>query len=392
MAHGEHGQGGHASGQCIGHSHDLEEPLLAGGNSAEEQRRLKNAVFFALFMMFAEIVGGVFANSLAIITDAAHMLSDVGGFIVSLFCLQLAARGMTSEYTYGFKQAEVLGAMLSISIVWALTACVLMEAVKRFYSLEEIKAPYMFWISVLGVIVNLILMKVLGHGHSHGGEGGGHGHSHGGHGGHGGHGEEDDEEQASLAMKAALAHVIGDVVQSVSVCIAAALIWWQPYDVGVTANGVSKWNYADPICSIIFGILVLFTTVPTMKQAINVLMAKVPSQVNGGAFTNKLMAVNGVASIHDLHLWTMGSNDVLCSAHIQVKGRDDVTPVLKDAIKVAQSLGISHSTFQIEIEGEFDPKLETYGIHDNPLRSPNNAHGKHGCGHGGHGGGAGHSH
>ena len=199
--------------------------------------------------MVVEIVGGLLANSLAIITDAAHMLSDVGGFIVSLVALQLAKMEATKEYTYGFKQAEVLGALLSVAIVWALTAVLLWEAVPRFVEPRPIDGKIMFVISVFGFLVNLILMKVLGHGHSHD-----HGHSHG------------DE---NVAVQAALAHVIGDIaahpetqpfrrflaavslfswhfmsstghfwpeVQSLGVCLAGLCIWTHPWDVGTVST------------------------------------------------------------------------------------------------------------------------------------------------------------
>mmetsp|Transcript_80684 Transcript_80684/g.168264 ORF Transcript_80684/g.168264 Transcript_80684/m.168264 type:complete len:453 (-) Transcript_80684:92-1450(-) len=388
--HGDHGkEGGHSHdhGHSHGHGHgghgDLEAPLLgsnAGFNShlMDEQRRLKQAVFFALFMMFVEIFGGILANSLAIITDAAHMLSDVGGFVVSLVCLQLASQGLTQEYTYGFKQAEVLGALLSIALVWALTACLLYEAFNRFYNLQEINAPYMFWISTLGFVVNLILMKVLGHGHSHGG--GGHGHSHGGD-----HGEEEDEA-SSLAMRAAIAHVIGDIVQSLGVCVAALCIWFRPFDVGFTENGVSKWNYADPCCTVMFGILVLNTTKSTLTQTIDNLMVKAPEHIDQEKLSSKLHACPGVIQIHDLHVWTMGSNDVLLTAHLMIdkKAKDAAMDTLKAAIKAAQSMGVGHPTFQIEIDGEFDPALESYGFHENPCSPKDGDTKKDGHSHGGH--------
>jgi len=404
--HGDHGgHGGHDGGHghggapCCGHGgSDLEAPLLGTGQAnktfMDEQSKLKKAVYFALFMMFVEIVGGIVANSLAIITDAAHMLSDVGGFIVSLVCLQLATQGMTQEYTYGFKQAEVLGALLSITIVWALTAVLLTEAVKRFYDLQEINAPYMFAISTLGFLVNLVLMKVLGHGHAHGGGGGDHGHSHGGHGdAHGDHSEDElAEEQASLAMRAAIAHVIGDIVQSLGVCLAALCIWTQPFDVGFTDTGVSKWNYADPMCTVLFGILVLFTTKSTLVQAVSSLMVKAPEHINQDKLAAKLRACPSVINVHDLHVWSMGSKDVLCTAHLLIDSKDKCTRVLTQAIKAAKSMGIGHSTFQIEIAGEFDPSLETYGLHDNPVPPGFSPKDDHGHGHEFHDGGDDHGH
>lgn len=342
---------------------------------------MRKAIYFALFFMMVEIVGGVFANSLAIITDAAHMLSDAGGFIVSLFVLQLSQKEATEEYSFGFKQAEILGALLSITIVWALTAVLLWEAAQRLMEPEAIDAPIMLTISVIGFLVNLILMKVLGHGHSHDGDD--HGHSHGGGG-----------EENSAAVQAAIAHVIGDIVQSLGVILAAVLIWWQPFDVGVTANGVSKWNYADPCCTFLFGILVLFTTKGTLKRTINSLMVRAPKHIDQKAFLSQLQALEGCRDVHDLHVWCLGSKEVLCTAHLLVSGPQSATPVLKGAIQVAQEMGIGHSTFQIEIEGEFDPALESYGaLHANPRTTKGeDACGGHGGGGHASGGGHGHSH
>jgi zinc transporter 2 len=335
--------------------------------------------------MLVEIVGGIYADSLAIITDAAHMLSDVGGFIVSLVALQLSVKGATAEYTYGFKQAEVLGALMSILIVWALTAILLWEAVPRFIHPVPIKAPVMFGIAVIGFVVNLILMKVLGHGHAHGGDD--HGHAHGG-----------DED--GVAVQAAIAHVIGDIVQSLGVCLAALLIWIKPFDLGDVCRSpgvdcVSKWNYADPMCTVLFSILVLYTTKATVVRTIGTLMGKAPTQHDHATLTKKLMAIQGVKDVHDVHVWSLGSKDVLCTAHVMVESRAHATSALNAAISVAKDMNIGHSTFQIEIVGEFDPETETFGnlCKANTAGSLGSGHGA--AGHGGHGGHAdhgGHSH
>lgn len=363
-----HGQGqGQAQGQGQGHGHGHGNG--ASGHADEkdgaDEGKLKMAVWFALFFMFVEIGGGIFANSLAIITDAAHMLSDVGGFIVSLVGLQLAAKGATQQYTYGYQQAEVLGALLSISIVWALTAILLWEAIPRFKHPEEIDGAVMLTISVIGFLVNLVLLKVLGHGHGHGD--GDHGHAHGGDG-------------DSVAVQAAIAHVVGDIVQSLGVCLAALLIWKGPeyYDIGVTADGVSKWNYADPCCTVLFSILVLFTTKSTLKQTIGSLMIKAPGNIDQQKLLERLSSIAYVDHVHDLHVWSLGSKEVYCTAHIMVHMPEEnskwwnrrrkngqqcpCTQTVTDAREVAQEMGIGHSTFQVEIAGQFDPSTET-GLH-----------------------------
>eukprot|EP00930_Biecheleria_cincta_P082905 TRINITY_DN72541_c0_g1_i1.p1 TRINITY_DN72541_c0_g1~~TRINITY_DN72541_c0_g1_i1.p1 ORF type:complete len:448 (-),score=85.55 TRINITY_DN72541_c0_g1_i1:113-1432(-) len=361
-AHDDHGHshGGHAHG----HGAEKEPP------NADDQQRLKKAVMCALFFMMVEIVGGCMANSLAIITDAAHMLSDVGGFIVSLVALQLSAMEATHEYTYGFKQAEVLGALLSVAIVWGLTAVLLWEAIPRFVEPEAIEGKTMFIISVIGFVVNLVLMQVLGHGHSHGGDD--HGHSHG------------TEEEDSVAVQAALAHVIGDIVQSLGVCLASLCIWLQPFDIGVTetSNGpVSNWNYADPMCTCLFGVIVLNTTKSTIVRTISTLMGKAPKSVDQIKLIGDLENITCVVSVHDFHVWSLGSKDVLCTAHLVVKQSDDSSKALSEAVQIVRQAGVFHSTFQVEVEGHM---LESNcgGCDSSPVDSGKNQSHGHSDSHG----------
>ena len=153
-----------------GHSHNsLAEPLMAGGGAppppAEDHRRkdkrklLVGVAMCATFML-TEIVGGLLASSLAIITDAAHMLSDVAGFLVGVLSLVLTARAANSNYTFGYHRAEVLGALVSIMIVWLMTGVLLWEAVRRLFVPEIVDGPLMFWVSFAGVIMNIVLMQV----------------------------------------------------------------------------------------------------------------------------------------------------------------------------------------------------------------------------------------
>lgn len=363
---GHGGHGGHDDHGGDGHGHAHGQDGYRSGSesakSADNEARLKKAVMWALLFMIVEIVGGLAANSLAIITDAAHMLSDVGGFIVSLVALQLSQMEATQEYTYGFKQAEVLGALLSVAIVWALTAVLLWEAVPRFIEPRPIDGRLMFFISLFGFAVNLVLMQVLGHGHSHGGDD--HGHSHG----------EDD----NVAVQAALAHVIGDIVQSLGVCVAALWIWLQPLDVGTvwTSRGeVSKWNYADPMCTCLFGVIVLHTTKATMVRTTETLMGKAPSRIDQNKLASDIEKIPNVVSIHDLHVWCMGSADVFTTAHIVVSKHEHQAAALRKAIQAARNAGVGHVTFQMEVFGEM---LETHcGGCESPKPLPNG----HGSGH-----------
>mmetsp|Transcript_79505 Transcript_79505/g.212543 ORF Transcript_79505/g.212543 Transcript_79505/m.212543 type:complete len:388 (+) Transcript_79505:40-1203(+) len=343
--------GDHGHSHAHAHGHGAAEPLLGGEEDRENQDKLTKAVYCALFFMCVEIVGGIAANSLAVITDAAHMLSDVGGFIVSLVALHLSSKAGTNRYTYGFRQAEVLGAFLSVMIVWALTAVLLVKAVKRFVEPEEVNGKVMSIIAAIGLGVNLLLMKILGaHGHSHGmGEN------------HHGHDEGVLEGQKNIAMKAAMAHVIGDIVQSLGVLIASLCIWLEPFDVGYASTGASRWCYADPLCTVLFGILVLKTTHTTVRFSVNSIMGASPESVDQRQMVRGFRDVPHVLSVHDLHVWSLGSSNLLCSAHLEIDDAENSTEVLHAVIAVAQGYGIGHTTFQLEVTGEFDRSTERHG-------------------------------
>ena len=141
-----------------------------GSNDAD--RKLKVAIVVALFFMFVEIIGGVIANSLAIVVDAAHMLSDVCGYIISLVAIQMTRRSSNEIFTYGYRQAEVLGGAMSVFLVWIMSFGLFIEAIGRFMNPQPIDAPIMLVLACIGLVVNVVVMAILsdsGHGHSHGG-------------------------------------------------------------------------------------------------------------------------------------------------------------------------------------------------------------------------------
>ncbi|KAG7385198.1 hypothetical protein PHYPSEUDO_001740 [Phytophthora pseudosyringae] len=172
------------------HSSDaLVEPpgrIPLTGSAKRAQTKLLLACLCSLLFMAAEVVGGLLAGSLAIMADAAHLLSDVAGFCISLFAIWMSTRPATRRLSFGFHRAEVIGAVTSVLVIWVLTGVLVYEAVIRFVEClepnptEHVDGKLMFIVAVIGLLVNLVLMQILGHGHSHGG----HGHSHGSEGGH----------------------------------------------------------------------------------------------------------------------------------------------------------------------------------------------------------------
>lgn len=353
--------------------------------NAKARRQLWLASICCLIFMVGEIIGGFMANSLAIMTDAAHLLSDLAGFLISIFALWVSNRAPTSRLSFGFHRAEILGALISVILIWLLTGILIYEACWRLKYPEEVDGKIMFIVAASGLGVNILMGFILhqsghehshglggGHGHSHGG--GGHGHSHGGskkkkekktgyvqldnkqadaehhdephdieH-GHGinsspdshGHSHGSHGHEKNINVSAAFIHVLGDAIQSVGVMIAAGLIWYNP-----------DYKIADPICTFLFSIVVLFTTTRLIRQSVAVLMEGVPEGISPDEVEENLLNINGVIDIHDLHIWSLSVGKPSLSVHILAN--DDSKLVLTDCTKMlAEKYNIHHSTIQVE--------------------------------------------
>ncbi|KAJ0399318.1 hypothetical protein ATCC90586_000452 [Pythium insidiosum] len=343
------------------------------------QRKLQLACICSLLFMVAEVVGGFLAGSLAIMTDAAHLLSDVAGFCISLFAIWIQTMPASKRLSFGFQRAEVIGAVTSVLVIWVLTGVLVYAAIERFMEcigpnpVERVQGRLMFIVACIGLVVNLVLMQILGHGHSHG-IGGSHGHSHDGHGhshgseekkkghghshgddhghghSHGGHGHSHGDLEAgdshkskkkekkakleNLNIQAAYVHALGDFIQSIGVCIAGALIWYNP-----------AWQIADPIATFLFSILVLGTTVGIVRDSIHVLMEGTPEGINADEIEEGLRACPTVVAVHDLHIWSLSAGLPSLSVHLI---SDDADTALHAAQDFLMQNGITHTTIQIE--------------------------------------------
>lgn len=335
-------------------------PLDAAAKSA--QRKLLLACACSLLFMAAEVVGGFLAGSLAIMTDAAHLLSDVAGFCISLFAIWATTLPASARLSFGFQRAEVIGAITSVLVIWVLTGVLVYAAVERFLEClepnpkERVNGKLMFIVACIGLLVNLVLMQILGHGHSHGGSHGHshshshshgekkhkeHGHSHGGdleNGGHGhAHGKKEKKEKKKLEnlnIQAAYVHALGDFIQSVGVCLAGGLIWYNP-----------AWQIADPIATFIFSVLVLGTTVGIVRESVHVLMEGTPEGINPVEIELGLRALPAVLTTHDLHIWSLSAGLPSLSVHVVA---DDSDAALHEAQGFLLAHGITHTTIQVE--------------------------------------------
>ena len=309
-------------------------------------RRLSCALVVCLLFAAVELVGGYIAGSLAIMTDAAHLLSDVASFGVSIFALCLVKRPATYGYTFGMRRAEAVGTLVSVLIIWLITGILMYEGVVRTQriianpQIKYVQGRLMFFVACGGVVVNVVLMCILaasGHAHSHGGDPCDHGHhSHGG--------GADDEERRSLVEQAAFIHAVGDLIQSFGVVVAGGLIWWKSD--GDDGNG--WWQLADPISTFFFGVLVLYTTKQIFEKVMRLFLMGSPNKVDVKSLVVDIEKLPFVHSAHDVHAFEVSSNFPIVIGHVVVRQAENYTDMLLRIKGVCLRHGIDHVTMQLE--------------------------------------------
>ncbi|XP_019359369.1 PREDICTED: zinc transporter 4, partial [Gavialis gangeticus] len=276
------------------------------GRQAKVKRRLSLAAVLYLLFMAGELVGGYVANSLAIMTDALHMLTDLSGIILTLLALWLSAKAPTKRFTFGFHRLEVLSAIISVLLVYILMAFLLYEAVQRTIHMDyEINGDIMLITAAVGVAVNLImgfLLNQSGHLHSHS-----HSHSHIPPSSSPNTALGNSQGHSSLAVRAAFVHALGDLVQSIGVLIAAYIIRFKP-----------EYKIADPICTYIFSVLVIFTTVRIICDTGVIILEGVPKHLNMDHIKEDLMKIEDVYSIEDLNVWSLTAGKTSAIVHLQL--------------------------------------------------------------------------
>jgi len=315
------------------------------GVDERARRKLLVAAGLCLLFMIAEIVGGVMSNSLAIATDAAHMLTDFASFLISLFAIWMAAKPKSQKMSFGWHRAEVLGATVSVLMIWLVTGILVYLAIMRVINREfEIDATAMLITSGLGVGVNIVMGATLHqHGHSHGG--GGHGHSHGGAPGGGEHAHDAEDGHAhevadkeNINVTAAFIHVIGDFLQSLGVFIAAIVIYFKP-----------EWNIIDPICTFVFSLLVLATTISILRKTLSVLLEATPSDINYDIVKSTFLSIKGIRQIHSLRIWGLTTDKAALAAHLAIDKGLNAQEVLQAAtVKIRAKYNFYEMTLQVE--------------------------------------------
>jgi cobalt-zinc-cadmium efflux system protein len=281
--------------------------------SATGQNRRALQITFALTFLYfiVEVIGGILTNSLALLADAAHMLTDVAGLGLALFATWMSQKPATQAKTYGYYRVEILAALVNAVVLFFISFYILFEAYERFKAPTEVQSLPMILIAVVGLGVNLIGLWVLRHG-----------------------------AKESLNLKGAYLEVVSDALGSIGVIVAGLIML------------KTGWYYADPIFSVLIGLFILPRTWKLLMQAVNVLLEGTPAHINVAAVKLGMLAVDGVEKIHDLHVWTITSGIEALSTHIVLgencdpRDADRVLEQLSALLK--EKFGIDHTTIQIE--------------------------------------------
>lgn len=280
--------------------------------AGRNQHRLKIVLAMTSAYLVAELVGAHVTGSLALLADAGHMFTDVGGLVLTLIAIKLAERPATARRTYGYHRVEILAAVMNALLLLGVSFYVLVEAYERFKAPPPIASGAMLVVALLGLLVNVVSLRLLR-----------------------------DAASESLNMKGAYLEVMSDLIASVGVLIGAAVM---------LATG---WYYADPLVSAGIGLFILPRTWLLLRDAVNVLLEGTPADVDLVRVRSAMESVAGVGSVHDLHAWSLTSGINALSAHVAVTPGADHITVRHALYELLQhQFSIHHLTLQMEHPNE----------------------------------------
>jgi len=265
-----------------------------------------NAAFW-LIAVFAlvELVGGFMANSLALLADAAHMISDVVAIALAILARAIAARPAHAQMTYGYGRAKVLAAQFNGMALWFLSGWIIWEAIGRLSNPPAVQGTVVIWIAGIGLLINLIIMRWL----------------------HGSH---------DINTKAVYWHVLGDALGSVAAMIAGIVIIW------------TGWMLIDPLLSFLVAIILAWGGWLLVRETTLELMDAVPNELNPAVIAQSVENIDGVTDIHHIHLWRLPTGEIAISAHIRVDNMDHWPMLLEKLFEVLKLQQIDHVTLQPE--------------------------------------------
>ena len=287
--------------------------MMAGHDHAttragQHTRPLAATLALTTTFLVIEVIGGIWSGSLALLADAGHMLTDVGGLALALFAIRFAAKPPTPEKSYGYYRVEILAALANALVLFGISAFILYEAYRRFLDPPPVLGAPMLIVAAVGLIVNAVGMWLLR-----------------------------SRSNESLNLKGAYLEVLSDALGSVGVIVAAVILL------------TTGWRLADPLIGAGIGLFIIPRTWGLLRQVVNILLEGTPPHVNLGQIERAMADVPGVTQVHDLHVWTLTSGKYAMSGHVVV---DDVAAsdrILRDLHAVLHDrFGVEHTTIQIE--------------------------------------------
>jgi cobalt-zinc-cadmium efflux system protein len=301
---------GHHHGHDHGHGHAHGHGQAAGKAQRSSARRLAVSLGVTSLVMVAEAVGGWVSGSLALLSDAGHMLTDVAALGLALLAVLFGARPADPRRTYGFRRLEVLAAQFNVATLLLITGWIGWEAVERLrHPHPQIELGLMAIVATVGLVANLVILGWL----------------------HGDH---------SLNTRSAFLHVLGDAVASVAVLAGAGVMWWRP-----------DLDWVDPVLSLLIAVLILWGCGRLVLEITHILMEAVPRHLDVQQITRAMEEADGVVAVHDVHVWTISSGLYALSAHLvthpDALGRNDAI-LGETKARLRERFGIDHTTLQIE--------------------------------------------
>lgn len=290
----------------MGHHH-------SHGSHSHAHHANRKALLYSFFLIFSflivELIGGIMTNSLALLSDTGHMLSDAAALGFSLLALKIGEKQANETKTYGYKRFEILAALLNGLTLLFISVLIFYEAYHRFYYPPKVMSSGMLTVAGIGLIVNILAAWILMKG----------------------------DKNDNLNIRSAFLHVLGDLLGSIGAIVAGLLIW------------LFGWNIADPIASALVSVLIMISGWRIVKDSIHILMEGRPSNIDLQEVKNQLLSLAGVTNVHDLHVWSITSDFPALSCHLVVRPQIDRDQLLYEAReKLHKQFGIHHTTIQIE--------------------------------------------
>ena len=291
------------------HGHDHSHAVVTEGNA----RKLTIALILTSTFLVIEVIAGLITQSLALLSDAAHMFTDAAALAIALAAIQIAKRPADNKRTFGYQRFEILAALFNASMLFFVAMYILYEAYQRFTQPPEIQSLGMLIVASIGLVINLISMKILM-----------------------------SSAADSLNVKGAYLEVLSDALGSVGVIIGAVIIYF------------TNWYWVDTIIAVAIGFWVLPRTWILLKQSINILLEGVPEEVDIEKLRNDLLALNGVESIHQLKVWAITSKNIHLTVHLFAPNADRKQLHYAAAEMLSHEHGIAEVTLQIEDDAEMN--------------------------------------